>query len=58
MTYLNCKKVIENKKARLTGEDWAEFVTDMADKLDIFLLNSRITDKEYSELSELLKQEQ
>jgi hypothetical protein len=46
MTYLYCKRVIENKT----------FISkeDMTNKLDVFLLNSRITQTQYSELIVLL----
>lgn len=46
MTYLYCKKIIENK-SYISKED-------MQNKLDIFFLNNRITDPQYNELSELL----
>ena len=55
MTYKNCKKVIENKKAKvndgvITTEEYETFKSDMADKLDVFLLNNRITKEQYNEL--------
>lgn len=46
MTYIFCKKVIENKTYS-TKED-------MLVKLDVFLLNNRITQEQYNELVELL----
>lgn len=41
MTYTYCKKIIENSKYDKT---------EMMDKLDVFLLNNRITDVQYNEL--------
>lgn len=41
MTYKNCKKLIEAKKYEKE---------DMLIKLDVFLLNNRITEAEYNEL--------
>lgn len=52
MTYRNCKKLIEN--ANLKGTKTTDFITSMADKLDVFLLNNRISKNEYDELSHLL----
>lgn len=46
MTYNNCKKVIANG-AYGTKEE-------LMVKLDVFLLNNRITQEQYSELVELL----
>lgn len=46
MTYIYCKKVIENKTYG-TKED-------MQIKLDVFLLNNRITQEQYDELTALL----
>lgn len=46
MTYQLCKRVIENK-AYETKED-------MQIKLDVFLLNNRITHEQYNELTALL----
>lgn len=54
MAYKNCKKVIENKKAKLKGEEYETFKSDMTDKLDVFLLNNRITKDEYNELIALM----
>ena len=41
MTYTYCKKIIENGKYNKA---------EMLDKLDVFLLNNRITDAQYNEL--------
>lgn len=46
MTYIYCKKVIQNGTYG-TRED-------MLIKLDIFLLNDRITQEQYSELTGIL----
>jgi hypothetical protein len=48
MTYSYCKKIIQNKT--YSSKE------DMMDKLDVFLLNSRITETEYNELTALLNQ--
>ena len=48
MTYILCKKVINNDNYGTKGE--------MMIKLDVFLLNNRISDVEYNELVELLEQ--
>lgn len=45
MTYLACKKIIE--LGRYNEED-------LLNKLDIFLLNGRISEKEYSELVKMM----
>lgn len=45
MTYTYCKKIIQS------GNYEKE---DMQDKLDIFLLNNRISQEQYSELKELM----
>jgi hypothetical protein len=55
MTYKNCKKVIENQiKKRnaetITAEEYEAFKIDMTEKLDVFLLNNRITKEQYTEL--------
>lgn len=47
MTYLLCKKVIE--KGTYGPKE------EMLIKLDVFLLNNRITQEEYEELVNLLK---
>lgn len=46
ITYVNCKKVI-NKGTYGTKEEILE-------KLDIFLLNNRVTQEEYNELATLV----
>ena len=50
ITYTFCKKVIENGTYG-TKED-------MLIKLDVFLLNDRITQEEYNELVDLLGQKE
>lgn len=49
MTYIYCKKVIEKT-------DYAshEQKDEMQVKLDVFLLNNRITEEQYTELTALL----
>lgn len=59
MAYKNCKKVIENKKAKLnarviTSEEYDTFKLDMTEKLDVFLLNNRINKEQYNELISLM----
>lgn len=49
MTYIYCKKVIQNGTYGT--------VEDMMIKLDVFLLNDRITQEQYSELVGLLPAE-
>lgn len=49
MTYTYCKKVIENKTYGT--------VEDMQLKLDVFLLNNRITQENYNELTAMLNAE-
>ena len=46
MTYKMCKKIIENGNYNTKEE--------MSEKLDVFLLNNRITQVEYTELVTLL----
>lgn len=46
MTYLYCKRVIENGTYGTRDQ--------MVDKLDVFLLNNRITETQYNELISLL----
>ncbi len=46
MTYYLCKKLILAKK-----------IDGMQDKLDVFLLNDRLTDEQYTELTGMLKQQ-
>lgn len=50
MTYNLCKKVIQ---AKTYGT-----VEEMTEKLDVFLLNKRITADQYNELIALLNQDQ
>lgn len=45
MTYNYCKTIIQSGNYDKT---------DMLDKLDVFLLNSRITDAEHNELTALI----
>lgn len=56
MTYRNCKKLIEIAERR--GTKTPEYITEMKDKLDVFLLNNRITEKECTELSGLLEKKE
>lgn len=46
MTYLYCKIIIQNKSY--------DTKDDMLEKLDVFLLNNRITNDEYNELVSML----
>ena len=50
ITYTFCKKVIENGTYGIKE--------DMLIKLDVFLLNDRITQEEYNELVDLLGQKE
>lgn len=43
MTYYICKKLIQEGKTN-----------GLADKLDVFLLNNRITNEQYNELIQML----
>ena len=59
MTYKNCKKVIGNQIAKrnadvITAEEYEAFKSDMTNKLDVFLLNNRITKEQYTELVGLM----
>ena len=59
MTYDNCKIVIMNsidkkESGRITGEEYETFKSDMTNKLDVFLLNNRITKEQYTELVGLM----
>ena len=59
MTYKNCKKVIENQIGKknaevITAEEYDVFKSDMTNKLDVFLLNNRITKEQYTELIGLM----
>lgn len=49
ITYTNCKKVIANGNYGIKEE--------MMVKLDVFLLNNRLTEEQYTELSSLLDKE-
>lgn len=49
MTYRLCKSVIEKEIAKGTLD-----VQDMTQKLDVFLLNNRITEAQYNELIALM----
>lgn len=46
MTYIFCKKIIQNRTYGTKEE--------MQLKLDVFLLNNRLTQEEYEELTNLL----
>ncbi|MBR6695961.1 MAG: hypothetical protein IKL70_06065 [Oscillospiraceae bacterium] len=48
-TYKLCKKVIEKGKQKGTLN-----IEEMTEKLDVFLLNDRISDEEYNELMALM----
>lgn len=52
MTYRNCKKLIEIAEKK--GTKTQDFIDDMKNKMDVFLLNDRITEEEYTELLRLL----
>ena len=54
MTFEFCKKLIEYKKEHLNDEDYQTFASDMLHKLDVFLLNNRISKAQYDELVELV----
>lgn len=54
MTFQTCERLILTRKEHLNGGEWTAFVEDMTNKLDIFLLNSRITDEQYSTLIKIL----
>lgn len=53
LTYRNCKKLIE--LAERSETKTLEFIEDMKMKLDVFLLNNRVTQEEYTELMEMLE---
>lgn len=55
MTFGTCKRLITVKKERLTGDDWTAFVEDMTNKLDVFLLNDRISEDEYNLLVGMMR---
>lgn len=48
MTYTVCKKLIELKNYTQEQAD------DLQSKIDVFLLNDRLTQEEYEELTEFL----
>ena len=59
MAFKNCKKVIENNirkmnSGEITSEEYQVFKSDMVNKLDVFLLNNRITKEQYEELLRLM----
>lgn len=59
MAFKNCKKVIENNirkmnNGEITSEEYLVFKSDMTNKLDVFLLNNRITKEQYNELLKLM----
>lgn len=59
MAFKNCKKVIENNirkmnSGEITSEEYQVFKSDMTNKLDVFLLNNRITKEQYEELLKLM----
>ena len=59
MTYNNCKTLIEKNVTKLnskviSSEKYQEFKEDMIKKLDVFLLNDRISKEEYTELIGLM----
>jgi len=53
MTYKICKRLIENTNYKSQEEK-----DDMQVKLDVFLLNNRITQEEYEELINLLNEKE
>ena len=55
ITYKNCKRLIENKKKR--GELDSAWVEDMKMKLDVFLMNDRLSEEEYNELFVMMRPE-
>lgn len=52
MTYRNCKKLID--MAAKKGTKTLEYIEDIQQKLDVFLLNNRLTEEEYTELVNML----
>lgn len=50
MTFNTCKKVIETQKRKGTLD-----IESMTDKLDVFLLNDRLTEDEYNELIKMME---
>lgn len=53
MTYNLIKRLITNAKNR--GACDQKFVDDMKNKMDVFLLNNRVTEEEYNELTKLME---
>lgn len=53
MTYTYCKRVIENTTYKNQGQK-----DEMQQKLDVFLLNDRITQENYTELTALLAEKE
>lgn len=49
MTYTYCKKVIDNTTYKNQAQK-----AEMQQKLDVFLLNDRITQEQYTDIAELL----
>lgn len=56
MTYQICKNLIEI--AKRNGTKTQEYISEMKAKLDIFLLNNRVTEEEYAELTEILDEKE
>lgn len=54
MTYTYCKKVIVNIKMQQDTDKYLQLKEDMQIKLDVFLLNDRITQEQYNELTGML----
>lgn len=52
MTYEICKKLIEIKDFDIESKE------DLQSKLDVFLLNDRVSEEEYKELAGLLNAKQ
>ena len=59
-TYNLCKKLIDTKKRTLgvMSPEYAEWKTEMAEKLNVFLLANRIENTQYRELMTLLDSEE
>lgn len=51
-TFTMLQKAIESKRKR--GILTESYVASTKEKMDVFLMNDRITDEEYSKLTELL----
>ena len=52
-TFEMIKKSIEAKKKR--GSLTKEYIKETKMKMDVFLMNNRLTEEEYNELTEMLK---